>query len=116
MINTTPTHFEIDSIMGNVFQGYKTLGSSQWNGFAIPYFTKRVAETILATMVKAGTIKRWHYDPKQDAFIVADIYDDDYTYTTYKGVATINQDGHLIMVYSIGGYEWVWSERTDKQN
>lgn len=93
--------FTIDGFEA-IFEGY-TQGQ-HWNGWACPYFTKKVADEIMRVNNESycGVAYQIRYDEKQDAFIQEEGYDEPYV---IKG---IDIDGmHL---YPIGTMNWIWDD------
>lgn len=94
-----------DSPLAGPFAGY-TKGET-WNGWEVPYFTKDVAEAVVAAWVRGHDEITAHYDAERDAFIFASPDDGEDGPEVYEGVDT--EDGRL---YCIGGFYWTW-ERED---
>lgn|SRR5688572_24851672 len=96
--------FTIDSLPNRIFEGF-TDGDT-WNGWACPYFSRDVAESILQASENNGY--SWTYDAKTGSFIVHH-HDDpkDSEPELFNGV-WINIDNESILVYAIGAYAWAW--------
>ena len=58
--------FSIDSLPETIFEGFTT--GETWNGWACPYFTHKVAVTVLEASRNNGYL--WSYDVEADAFEV----------------------------------------------
>lgn len=102
------TLFTIDGIEG-IFEGYTD--GRHWNGWACPYFTKKVADEIMRVNNESycGVAYQMHYDESQDAFIREEPeYDEPYIVQGY------DVDGmHL---YPIGNACWIWDDLADCQS
>ncbi len=95
--------FCTDSTPGT-YSGY-TDGST-WNGWACPFFTREVAEKVLADSEKVGY--KVSYDEERKAFVVRH-EDDNPSDPEVFQAREIEVDGNLVTVYGIGAYSWVWS-------
>lgn len=97
--------FTIDGFEG-IFEGY-TQGQ-HWNGWACPYFTKEVAETIMNANNKyADEDFKMSYNADTDTFVRP--YDEDEN-EEFQG---IDIDG--IHLYPIGTMCWIWDDLADYQ-
>lgn len=99
--------FTIDSFNA-IFEGY-TQGQ-HWNGWACPYFSKKVADEIMRINNESycGVAYQMRYDKEQDAFIQEEGCDEPYV---IKG---IDIDGmHL---YPIGTMNWIWDDLAEYQS
>lgn len=96
--------FSITSLAGSVFEGF-TDGNT-WNGWACPYFTRKVAVKVLEASRNNGYL--WSYDAEADAFVVRHRDDpEDFQPERFDGFH-INLDNEEFAVYSIGAYSWIW--------
>lgn len=97
--------FTIDGFEG-IFEGY-TQGQ-YWNGWACPYFTKEVAETIMNANNKCADVDfRMSYNADTDTF--SRPYDEEEV-EEFKG---IDIDG--LHLYPIGTMCWIWDDLADYQ-
>lgn len=94
------------------YPGY-TYGET-WDGWAQPYFTKAVAEQIVAL---------WNADPASEMSGTYDAETDTYTLCdplsgmepeTFTGEAHL-VDGRPMQLYPIGAGLWVWDEEKDDE-
>lgn len=93
------------SIDGNgAFVGFHN-PDRNWNGWAIPYFTKGEAERVLNEL--EGDYWSWSYDEATDTFTLTETENSDVT--TYTGEQT--DCGKL---YCIGGQYLCWVAEDDK--
>lgn len=70
----------------------------RWNGFAVPFFTRDVADRVAQATGLTFVDSSDAYVPEED-----DYRGDDYRGAIFAG---FNRDGmHL---YGIGAYEWAW--------
>lgn len=99
--------FTIDSVEA-IFEGYTD--GRHWNGWACPYFTKKVADEIMRVNNESycGVAYQMRYDEKQDAFIQEDGYDEPYV------IEGIDIDG--LHLYPIGTMCWIWDDLADYQS
>ncbi len=124
-----PMEFSMNG--GPWIPGYSFRGDN-WNGWAVPYFTKeqgmKVIDTYGRTQLDDPKVKgdlRAKYNPQRDAFIVAAHLeepqpDPDELNPEAKGIdqpevfeaeEVTMPSGKKSKLYSIGGYSWVWEER-----
>lgn len=103
-VHVTKTRFCIDSLENETFEGFTD--GSDWNGWACPYFTRQVAETVLKASEKNGY--KYSYDEQNDAFVVTNIEDpEDYEPEVFAAVK-LSVEGEEITTYGIGAYYWIW--------
>lgn len=96
--------FCIDSIPGIQFTGFHD--GSDWNGFACPYFERKVAEQVLDASVNNGFI--WSYNTAEDTFEVRLSNEpSSYEPEIFEGQEIVVED-QQIHVYPIGAYSWIW--------
>jgi hypothetical protein len=86
------------------YEGY-TFGQ-RWNGWAVPYFTKEVGQSIMDEM-NTDEGNTAVYDEERDMFVVSNGYDD--TTEEFPGM-DIAGDGEILRLYPIGASSWVWDE------
>lgn len=75
-----------------------------WNGWAMPYFTKAVAERVMEQQNATDGLPAMHYDKKLDAFVVGGD-----EVEVYEG-EEITVEGKKVTVYGIGTGSWVWEK------
>ena len=92
---------------GEYFPAYTT--GASWNGWAMPYFTKEIADTRLCRERKDTDDEResihMMYLPDQDAYKCLDDEEGD----VFPGVDCL-VDGEIMHLYPIGAGCWVWDE------
>lgn len=97
--------FTIDSFDA-IFEGY-TQGQ-HWNGWACPWFTKKVADEIMHHSNKVnGEDYQMRYDAETDTYV----YGVGEETECFKG---INFDGKQL--YPIGTMSWIWDDLADYQS
>lgn len=94
------SYFDIGE-MEVIFEGYTD--GRHWNGWATPWFTKKVAET----MAEHFEDDCFVYDTEQDAFIVKNDNMDEGEYESYEG-KDFTIDGETLHLYPIGAWCWIW--------
>lgn len=96
--------FTIEGV--GTYEGF-TDGST-WNGYAMPLFTKEVADKLAKVLVEAGN--KAEYTEKVDGYHIhlhgADEEENEWYYGLLMG------DKRL---YPIGGGSWIWDEAEDKR-
>lgn len=92
--------FTIDGI--RFFPGWHN-PETNWNGFAVPYFSKEVSRDILNYHCE----DRWGYNETATMFWVENEGGD--LVGEYEVVQWIDERP----VYSIGGFEWTWQSKTN---
>ena len=98
--------FNIDGFDA-IFEGYTS--GRHWNGWACPYFTKEVAESIMKVNNKiAGEDCPMSYDAKTDTF--SRYYDED-SNDEFQG-----EDINGMHLYPIGTCCWIWDDLADYQS
>jgi len=102
--NARLTYFGIDGVYDSQFEGY-TLGET-WNGWDMPYFTKKQALEVAAAFVEQTEYDNVYHDPNSDTFVfyTKGLENEEF------GSTVIYIDGELTTVYPIGGGGWVWKE------
>lgn len=86
------------------------LEPATWNGFACPWFTRKVAELVLidyVTMYEDSdgvSLAQFEYDPTENAFSYRNHPDE-----VWEECATFTEDG--VTYYGIGNGSWVWQEK-----
>ena len=88
------------------YAGYTT--GQTWHGWAMPYFTKEVADQICEPWNTAGQSMSATYDAATDTYTFCDpeggMEPDSYTGADYVA------DGQALHLYDIGAGCWVWDE------
>ncbi len=98
--------FGMDAIEG-IYEGY-TNGDT-WNGWACPSFEYSEAERVLNASRINGFL--WSYDNAKDKFIVWNKTEHpDKNAPEVFEAKEIDVEGHLIRVYPVGAYAWIWEE------
>lgn len=99
--------FNIDGFEA-IFEGYTD--GRHWNGWACPWFTKKVANEIMRINNESycGVAYQIRYDEEQDAFIQEEGYDEPYVIKGY------DIDG--LHLYPIGNAYWVWDDIAEYQS
>lgn len=94
-----------------VYPGY-TADDDDWNGWAIPAFDFKTAESILACGFAEREhtgLKSFSYDSATDTFLaVSHFYGKDET-EEFTGFTIVTPEGGL-KVYAVGAYSWTWEE------
>lgn len=88
--------FEIDG-WDVAFEGYSFY--ERWNGWAVPYFTKEVADKLAIKLTNQG--EHTVYDEERDAYIVT--FDELEEPEVFPA-----EDIDGMKLYSIGGCSWCW--------
>ncbi len=108
-----PARFALDA-SDQVFDGYDC--RQNWNGWAVPYFTKEQADIVCARTNEIGQYQMF-YDPERDAYVMpwggADKPED---YEVFDATTIKDAEGHQIKVYSIGGFAWCWESGDNQQS
>lgn len=100
--------FKLDGL-GGEYQGF--FKGQRWNGWAVPFFTKEVADQILDDLIENGVGSVW-YTEADDTFYYH-IYDgeiEEFEDVEWTEGHNLEIDGQLVRVYSIGGHSWIWDE------
>lgn len=86
-----------------------------WNGWATPFFERKVAEAVLRESQKAfGEISQeyeWSYDPKTDLFKFKSESDEEADKVRGEWIET--PEGRKL--YGLGAYSWTWSEKESEE-
>lgn len=91
-----------------VFPGF-TFGDT-WNGFACPYFTKNIGDSVITALTDIGVETPLSFDAAADAFVeLIPISTTETERGEYKGEDIETAEG-IIHVYGIGNSGWTWSQ------
>jgi hypothetical protein len=89
----------------DLYEGYTA--DEHWNGFAVPWFEKAIAEQILDDLKAAGST--WTFNAADDRYEIHQGGAPEGWVEPY-GAIILEHEGKDIKAYSIGGYAWVWTE------
>lgn len=78
-----------------------------WNGWAMPYFTKKQADAYMKLQNAADLVPTMRYDAKQDAYIVGEGEEME-TYVMECIMVPCRGGEKQIEVYGIGSGGWTW--------
>lgn len=99
---------DMDGLGGGPWDAYVIPGQ-EWNGWAVPYFTKEQADRLIATIDLIDPGAEMRYDAERDAYIfTGDPEVMDPEPEVFEGFEV---QGHK--VYSIGGMSWCWWNVTE---
>lgn len=90
-----PMFFHIDG--GTMFPGFTE--GEYWNGWACPFFTFEVAQSIIAEFSNT------FYDEKSDSFITREA---DYPVEEWERYVGVIKNG--VKLYPVGNCSWIWDE------
>lgn len=108
IIEFTKSYFNIDG--NNYYVGYHNQ-EYRWNGWAVPCFTKEVADKIMQNMSNDDC--KITYNEDENKYIV--ILNNDEEEKEICEMETINTNEGEKQVYCIGGCSWIWESYSLEQ-
>lgn len=96
------TRFVIDT-NEKTYEGYTD--GTLWNGWECPWFTKEVADEMMADLRNEGV--ETEYCEKTDSYIIKD--DNNETPDVFDGAYVKTKDG-VLHLYPVGAWCWIWDE------
>ena len=78
-----------------------------WNGWALPYFTKEQADRVLIAFNAQSNVSRIEYQMYRDEYLAFD-FDSPHENPEVFIPEDIEVDGEIVHAYPIGAWGWTW--------
>ena len=98
----------LDVYEGEFFVAESLMGQ-RWNGWAIPFFTKKQSLAVWEKLSRVdGSGAKYYYDDVSDEFVY-DFEGEVSRYASTRIIRRIGQNDYSYDGYSLGGQEWCWT-------